>query len=276
MKISYALCYDKIAIILRSKANSLNKQGTLYFDTINGERDIDFIFKSLSGVDLGLFFGYLTPKALRQSLDRNTTINSDFSLSLDRHKYPELTLLRMTIEEGKNTGATLLIHYDFFESPFGPLVIGSTAKGVCYLMFYKDAHEALSGLCSTFPNAHFIQKETHHHRTVKNFVKGNRGESENITLHVKGTSFQWQVWQELLNISSGHLTTYGFIAKQLKKPLAARAVGTAIGSNLIALLIPCHRVLGASGAIGQYRWGTTRKTALIGWEAAQFNVDKLE
>ena len=103
-------------------------------------------------------------------------------------------------------------------------------------------------------------------------MAGHKVQKEGLILHLKGTSFQLQVWEALLNIPSGALSTYGSIAKHLKNPLASR-VGTAVGSNPIA---PCHRVLGASGGIGQYRWGTVRKMALIGLEALKIYTQKSE
>ena len=92
---------------------------------------------------------------------------------------------------------------------------------------------------------------------------------ENIKLHLKGTSFQLKVWETLLKIPMGQLSTYGNIAASIEKPTASRAVGTAIGSNPVAFLIPCHRVIQSTGLFGGYMWGPTRKAAIIGWEAAK-------
>jgi AraC family transcriptional regulator of adaptative response/methylated-DNA-[protein]-cysteine methyltransferase len=92
---------------------------------------------------------------------------------------------------------------------------------------------------------------------------------ETVKLHLKGTSFQLKVWETLLKIPLGGLSTYGKIAEQIQSPGASRAVGAAIGSNPVAYLIPCHRVIRTAGEIGEYHWGSTRKTAIIGWEAAR-------
>ncbi|MEJ7677450.1 MAG: methylated-DNA--[protein]-cysteine S-methyltransferase [Segetibacter sp.] len=89
-----------------------------------------------------------------------------------------------------------------------------------------------------------------------------------IKLHLRGTEFQLKVWETLLKIPMGQLTTYGSIAKQIQTPNASRAVGTAIGANPVAFLIPCHRIIQSTGVFGQYHWGSIRKTAIIGWEAA--------
>jgi AraC family transcriptional regulator of adaptative response/methylated-DNA-[protein]-cysteine methyltransferase len=89
-----------------------------------------------------------------------------------------------------------------------------------------------------------------------------------IKLHLKGTPFQLKVWEALLNIPMASLTTYGQLAAGLSRPKASRAVGSAVGDNPVAFLIPCHRVIQSTGAIGQYHWGSDRKAAIIGWEAA--------
>ena len=93
-----------------------------------------------------------------------------------------------------------------------------------------------------------------------------------IRLHLKGTEFQLKVWQALLAIPSADLTSYGQLAQTSGSPKASRAVGTAIGNNPIAFLIPCHRVIQATGSFGGYRWGTTRKSAIIAWEGANQKV----
>ena len=90
-----------------------------------------------------------------------------------------------------------------------------------------------------------------------------------VKLHLKGTDFQLKVWETLLKIPMGKLSTYGNIAEQIQSPKASRAVGSAIGDNPVAFLIPCHRVIQSTGTFGQYHWGSTRKTAMIGWEAAK-------
>lgn len=100
------------------------------------------------------------------------------------------------------------------------------------------------------------------------FFKNDWSKLGNIKLHLKGTDFQLKVWETLLKIPQGQLSTYGHLSSQLGKPGASRAVGTAIGSNPVAFLIPCHRVIQSSGNFGQYHWGEVRKTTMIGWEMA--------
>lgn len=179
----------------------------------------------------------------------------------------------MTPGEYKNGGEQLSIQYSFQESPFGKLLIASTAKGICYMVFIDDEKKAVEDLKLFFPNATFQESSNKRHEDALGIFTQNENVSQ-IKLHLKGTDFQLKVWEALLTIPSGALTTYGSIAEQIQKPSASRAVGTAIGSNPVAVLIPCHRVIQSSGIIGGYMWGPTRKTALIGWEAARKEMRK--
>jgi AraC family transcriptional regulator of adaptative response/methylated-DNA-[protein]-cysteine methyltransferase len=177
----------------------------------------------------------------------------------------------MTPGEYKNGGEQLSITYSFEESPFGKLIVASTEKGICYIAFIEEEQKSMEDLQAHFPRASFQRKENQSHKKVLRIFEQDWSSSDPIKLHLKGTDFQLKVWEALLKIPVGGLTTYGSIAEQLQNPNASRAVGTAIGSNPIAFLIPCHRVIQSSGIIGGYMWGPTRKTAIIGWEAARLN-----
>jgi AraC family transcriptional regulator of adaptative response/methylated-DNA-[protein]-cysteine methyltransferase len=178
----------------------------------------------------------------------------------------------MTPAEYKTGGKDLLINYSFAESPFGNILVASTQKGICYMAFYEEEADGLSLLQHHFPNAVFARRlDMMQQNALFIFQTGNSKLAE-IKLHLKGTAFQLKVWETLLKIPQGQLTTYGTIAHHIEQPKASRAVGTAIGSNPVAFLIPCHRVIQASGALGGYMWGNTRKTAIIGWEAAKMNA----
>lgn len=175
----------------------------------------------------------------------------------------------MTPAEYKNGGRNLAINYSFAESPFGPLIISSTEKGVCYMAFEDDEEKALCNLVAKFPNAVFRQKLDLFQQNALFIFQNDWSKPNEIKLHLKGTDFQLKVWQSLLTIPMGKLSSYGHIAEQIGNPTASRAVGTAIGSNPVAFLIPCHRVIQSSGSFGGYMWGATRKTAIIGWEGAK-------
>jgi AraC family transcriptional regulator of adaptative response/methylated-DNA-[protein]-cysteine methyltransferase len=175
----------------------------------------------------------------------------------------------MTPAEFRNNGQNLVISYDFAPSPFGELIIASTTKGVCYLAFPEDPEAALTDLHHRFPEATLQHGQTPHHTDALKIFSQDGGELSKIKLHLKGTPFQLKVWEALLTIPAGSLTTYGSIADKVQNSGASRAVGTAIGSNPVSYLIPCHRVIQSTGIFGGYHWGPMRKTAMIGWEAAR-------
>lgn len=178
----------------------------------------------------------------------------------------------MTPAEYKNGGRNLSVNYRFAESPFGSLIVASTAKGVCYMAFNDDESNALIDLKQKFPNATFQQTSDLIQQNALLLFQNDWSKLTEVKLHLKGTAFQLKVWETLLKIPMGHLSTYGNIAGQIGSPNASRAVGTAIGSNPVAFLIPCHRVIQSSGNIGGYMWGSTRKTAIIGWESAKTDI----
>lgn len=175
----------------------------------------------------------------------------------------------MSPAEYKNGGKSLKINYSFCESLFGNLISASTEKGVCYIAFENDQLKAFSDLKLRFPNADFAEKEDDFQRNALSIFNEDWGNLETIKLHLKGTDFQLKVWESLLKIPMGKLSTYGNLAQEVGSPKASRAVGTAIGSNPVAFLIPCHRVIQSSGKIGGYMWGSDRKQLMIGWESAK-------
>lgn len=175
----------------------------------------------------------------------------------------------MSPGEYKNGGQHLRINYSFETSPFGTILIASTAKGICHLGFERDKKGGLLHLTNKFPKAEFEQKKDLLQQNALSIFQKDWTDLREIKLHLKATDFQISVWHALLKIPMGQLLTYGDIAIAVDAPKAARAVGTAIASNPIAYLIPCHRVIRASGNAGDYRWGASRKKAIIGWEAAK-------
>jgi AraC family transcriptional regulator of adaptative response/methylated-DNA-[protein]-cysteine methyltransferase len=178
----------------------------------------------------------------------------------------------MTPGEYKNGGENLLIHYHYAHCPFGKILIASTPKGICHMTFTGEEEEAFPELQQAFPNATFVQKQDAMQENALRIYQQDWSRIWPVKLHLKGTDFQLKVWEALLKIPLGKLATYGSIAKDIQNPKASRAVGTAIGSNPVAFLIPCHRVIQSSGIIGGYRWDSTRKAAIIAWEAAKINL----
>ncbi len=183
----------------------------------------------------------------------------------------------MTPAEYKRGGEDLTIHYQYAESPFGTVLVASTAKGICFMSFVDNEQESFAAMLEKFPNAQFYQQaDVLHEHALAIFSSDFSSENQplgQIKLHLKGTDFQLKVWESLLKIPMGQLTTYGDLAEQVGNPKASRAVGTAVGHNPVAFLIPCHRVIQATGVLGEYHWDKSRKMAMIGWEGVQTHVD---
>jgi AraC family transcriptional regulator of adaptative response/methylated-DNA-[protein]-cysteine methyltransferase len=175
----------------------------------------------------------------------------------------------MSPAEYKNGGKSLNINYSFSETPFGKVITASTEKGICYMAFENDKETALGDLKSKFPNASFLEKQNEIQINALSIFNKDWTKLNTIKLHLKGTDFQLKVWESLLTIPMGKLSTYGNLADKIGHSKASRAVGTAIGSNPVAFLIPCHRVIQSSGNIGGYRWGSERKQLIVGWESSR-------
>lgn len=175
----------------------------------------------------------------------------------------------MTPGEYKVGGKGLSINYCFTRTLFGEMLVASTSKGVCCMTFCDDREQALAELGHHFPFATFEKRPDEFQERALAVFSMNWTNLNEVKLHLRGTEFQLKVWEALLKIPLGTLTTYGDIANYLDSPNSSRAVGTAIGDNPVAFLIPCHRVIRSTGTLGGYHWGLTRKTAIIGWEAAK-------
>ncbi len=170
-------------------------------------------------------------------------------------------------------GEGLTIYWGWFESPFGPALVMGTEKGVCGMGFAADAGEsaAMEDLCGRWPKARYIEDVMRLRPWVLSAFGGEEGLSE-TPLFLIGAPFQIKVWEALLNIPSGHVTTYSEIAEAIGNPRAVRAVGTAVGRNPVSWLIPCHRALRKSGGLGGYHWGLPVKRAMLAWESARHDA----
>jgi AraC family transcriptional regulator of adaptative response/methylated-DNA-[protein]-cysteine methyltransferase len=164
-------------------------------------------------------------------------------------------------------GEGLTINYGWFDSAFGPALSLGTDRGICGLAFSAEFGPdiAMSDLRSRWPKATYVENPD----AIAAWTKSALGLSGDTKLHMIGAPFQLQVWEALLRIPSGHVTTYSEIALSIGRPKAVRAVGTAVGRNPVSLLIPCHRALRKSGALGGYHWGLPIKRTLLAWESAR-------
>lgn len=241
------------------------------------------LFTDWAGVSPKKFLQYISVEHAKEVLrdQRASVYDAAFETGLSGTGRLHDLFIRiegMTPGEFRHGGAELEINYSFAESPFGEILVASTPKGVCYMAFVEKpatAHTdpeaaALSDLRSRYPNARLRQMTDLIQQNALYIFTQDWSSLQQIKLHLKGTEFQLKVWETLLKIPMGGLVTYKDIAGQLGKPSASRAVGSAVGDNPVAFLIPCHRVIQSTGNIGQYHWGSTRKAAMIGWEASKF------
>lgn len=233
------------------------------------------LFQEWAGTTPKKFLQYISLQHAKQILhDSKSTEIATFETGLSStSRLHELFvhIESMTPAEYKNGGASLEINYSFQTTLFGEVCVASTTKGICHVSFIDSDENALKTIQSLFPNAQIIYSEQALHHEIKDFINNTSKINSPIHLHLKGTSFQLKVWEAILKIPQGKLKTYGQIAHEIGNPKSSRAVGTAIGSNPIAYLIPCHRVIQTSGLFGGYMWGPIRKTAIIGWEHATIN-----
>ncbi|MBB5647372.1 bifunctional helix-turn-helix domain-containing protein/methylated-DNA--[protein]-cysteine S-methyltransferase [Pedobacter cryoconitis] len=231
------------------------------------------LFTEWAGVSPKKFLQYLTVEHAKKMLKENqaTLFETAFETGLSgtsRLHDLFVNIEGMTPGEYKNGGENLTINYSFAETPFGNILVASTAKGICHIAFADVAEDALEILKTKFPNAVYRQFADAAQQHALYIFTHDWDRISEIKLHLKGTDFQLKVWETLLKIPTGQLTTYGAVAKEIGMPSASRAVGSAIGANPVAFIIPCHRIIQSTGTLGQYHWGSTRKTAIIGWEAA--------
>lgn len=232
------------------------------------------MFTDWAGVSPKKFLEYISIEHAKNILKNDKATLSDAAFETGLSGTGRLHDLFINIEgmtpgEYKNGGENLSINYSYAESPFGNILVASTAKGICYMAFADNEAQALNDLQKHFPNAQLRQMVDMIQQNALYIFTHDWSKLNKIKLHLKGTDFQLKVWETLLKIPMGRLSTYGDIAKQLNISGASRAVGTAVGSNPVAFLIPCHRVIQSTGIVGGYHWGNTRKTAMIGWEAAK-------
>jgi AraC family transcriptional regulator of adaptative response/methylated-DNA-[protein]-cysteine methyltransferase len=177
----------------------------------------------------------------------------------------------VTPGELQRGGLGITVKYGFHPTPFGECLIAVTPRGVCHLAFVApmSRKDAMARLEHDWPLAHLVpDQDATRAAAAKAFPPPGSSEIPSLALHVKGTNFQLKVWRALLEIPAGEVTTYGAIATKLGDPTASRAVGTAVGSNPVSYLIPCHRVIKASGEIGGYAWGVDRKKVMLRREAS--------
>ncbi len=179
----------------------------------------------------------------------------------------------VTPGEFKHKGEGLAISYGFHPTPFGECLLALTGRGICKLAFVTGSgrEAARRALRYEWEQAEMREEPERSAPIIQRIFERPQSSSQPLTLFLQGTNFQIKVWEALLHIPAGRVASYQEIAEAIGHPGAVRAVGTAVSRNPVPVLIPCHRVIRASGEFGEYRYGTARKKALLGWEMAQVN-----
>jgi AraC family transcriptional regulator of adaptative response/methylated-DNA-[protein]-cysteine methyltransferase len=234
------------------------------------------VFTEGAGVSPKRFLQHVSASEAKRALvDGRSVLDASFAAGLSGpSRLHDLFLVSeaMTPGQWSKKGEGLLIRYAEADGPFGRALIGATDKGICWLSFVEAEGFARgqAEMRADWRAAHFVEDADFVGPLAERAFAFARGEASGrpLALHVQGTNFQLKVWDALLRIPLGATTSYGALGDAIGAPKAARAVGSAVGANMISLLIPCHRVLRASGAIKDYRWGGARKKALLAMEAA--------
>lgn len=234
------------------------------------------LFSQWAGVSPKRLQQYFTlghAKALLQ--DRFTTLEAALATGLSGGGRLHDLFLRweaMSPGDFARGGLGLTIYWGWFESPFGPALVMGTDKGICGIAFSAETTEehAMQDLTGRWPKATYVEDPMR----LRPWVIAAFGQQAEgpVPLFLIGAPFQIKVWEALMRIPSGHVTTYSEIAEAIGHPRAVRAVGTAVGRNPISFLIPCHRALRKSGGLGGYHWGIPVKRALLAWESARLEA----
>ncbi|WP_019954514.1 methylated-DNA--[protein]-cysteine S-methyltransferase [Yoonia vestfoldensis] len=232
------------------------------------------LFSSWVGVSPKRYQQYLTLSHAKTLLrDRFTTLDTAHAIGLSGSGRLHDLFLRweaMSPGDYARDGAGLAITWGWFDSAFGPALVMGTDCGICGLAFAAEtgADAAMADLCSRWPAASFVENPA----ALRDWAEAALGMTGETRLHMIGAPFQLKVWEALLEIPSGHVTTYAEIASAIGNPKAVRAVGTAVGRNPVSWLIPCHRALRKSGGLGGYHWGLPVKRAMLAWESARIDA----
>jgi len=301
--------YDRIRDALQYiEARALEQPGLQEVASHMGLSPFHFqrLFRRWAGVSPKRFLQLVTVEHAKRALESSrTTLDAAYDAGLSspgRLHDLMVTLEAATPGEYRSGGRGVEIVAAVHDSPFGHCLVAVTARGVCGLSFHDDpaCGEGYERLRKRWPAAEIghdrdrtaevprrlfgsgagVGGQAVADRTgvgaaasaavVDGARQGGTGQpAQTLALHVRGTNFQVAVWRALLDLAPGQLTTYGDVAVRIGRPRASRAVGSAVGANPVAWLIPCHRVITSLGTFGHYRWGPERKRAMIGWEVAR-------
>jgi AraC family transcriptional regulator of adaptative response/methylated-DNA-[protein]-cysteine methyltransferase len=241
------------------------------------------LFSRWAGVTPKALVKFLTAKHAKALLRESQSV-LDASLDSGLSGPSRLHDLLVSVDavspgEFKSCGEGMEIRYGFHSTPFGSCLIGATARGICHLSFLdrdstRRRASVLRELKSDWPKAVL----RHHPQSTRQlasqiFDRGVTSRTEKIPVLLVGSPFRLKVWEALLKIPSGSVLSYHDVARSISAPNACRAVGSAVGKNPVAYLIPCHRVIRETGIVGDYRWGQARKLAMLAWENGSSHAD---
>jgi AraC family transcriptional regulator of adaptative response/methylated-DNA-[protein]-cysteine methyltransferase len=233
------------------------------------------LFKRWAGISPKKFLQFLTveyAKTLLQRAENLLAVTYETGLSSSGRLHDLFVNIEaVTPGEFKSGGDGLTIHYGFHPSPFGNCFLAATEKGICALSFVdqKNKQAAVERLRQSWRAARLVQSENSTRQYVDIIFSRKPTADKKLSLYLKGTNFQVKVWEALLRIPPAKMVSYEDIARVVCTPRASRAVANAVANNPIAYLIPCHRVIRKTGLFGEYRWGSSRKKALLAWEASR-------
>ncbi|WP_133487278.1 methylated-DNA--[protein]-cysteine S-methyltransferase [Aliiroseovarius marinus] len=273
--------------VIRRAIDEIDAAGgeTLSLDSLAAKMDMSpahfqRVFSRWVGVSPKRYQQFLTLGHAKTLLaERFSTLETAQSVGLSGQGRLHDLFLRweaMSPGEYAKKGEGLTIYWGWFDSPFGASLVMGTERGICGIGFADETgvEETFEDLTSRWPNATFIEDPMFLRPWVLAAYDTELGEDGKTPLHLIGSPLQIKVWEALLSIPSGHVTTYGQIAEKIGQPRAVRAVGTAVGRNPVSWLIPCHRALRKSGALGGYHWGLPVKRALLAWESAELEQER--
>ena len=236
------------------------------------------VFTRWAGISPKRFVQHRTAEIVKRLLrERRSVLDVSYEAGLSGPgRLHDLVLNAEAVTPGEyqRGGLGVTVRYGFHPTPFGECLLAVTARGVCHLAFVApmSRREAVERLTREWPLAHLVPDQNATRAAAATaFPPPGSNRLPSLSLHVKGTNFQLKVWRALLEIPVGNVTTYGDLAAAVGDPKASRAVGTAVGSNPVSYLIPCHRVIRSTGEIGGYAWGPDRKRAMLRYEEATAN-----
>ena len=278
--------YERIERAIRFLQSHHHEQPTLseMAQRVNlSEYHFQRLFSRWAGISPKRFMQYLTKEQAKHLLTQSRDLlNVSHATGLSgpsRLHDLFVTCEAVTPGEYKQRGEGVEIRYGIHPSPFGECLVALTDRGICNLMFIQD-HErdaAITTLRDNWPAAEFTEDYGGTRVVIEQMMELFETRSSTpLRLFLSGTNFQIKVWEALLQIIPGSVVSYEDVAIHIGMPGASRSVGNAISRNPIPVLIPCHRVIRKSGEIGDYRWGASRKKALLGWEMAKVDLDRPE